>query len=34
MGAGYYPVRGGASRYTVLRRVGDVTHLDDIVSEI
>src|SRR5215210_843621 len=27
-------IRGGASRYTVLRRVGDVTHLDDIVSEI
>jgi 2,3-bisphosphoglycerate-dependent phosphoglycerate mutase len=27
-------IRGGASRYTVLRRVGDVTHLDGIVSEI
>ena len=25
---------GGASRYAVLRRVGDVKHLDDIVSEI
>ena len=27
-------VRGGASRYAVLRRVGDVSHLDDLVSEI
>ena len=27
-------VQGGASRYAVLRRVGDVTHLDGIVSEI
>jgi broad specificity phosphatase PhoE len=27
-------VRGGASRYAVLRRVGDVAHLDGIVSEI
>jgi 2,3-bisphosphoglycerate-dependent phosphoglycerate mutase len=27
-------IRGGASRYTVLRRVGDVTHLGDLVSEI
>ena len=27
-------IKGGASRYTVLRRVGDVTHLDGIVSEI
>ena len=27
-------VRGGAPRYAVLRRVGDVTHLGDLVSEI
>jgi probable phosphoglycerate mutase len=27
-------IRGGASRYTVVRRVGDVTHLGDLVSEI
>ena len=27
-------IRGGASRYAVLRRVGDVTHLGDLVSEI
>jgi 2,3-bisphosphoglycerate-dependent phosphoglycerate mutase len=27
-------IQGGASRYAVLRRVGDVTHLEDNVSEI
>lgn len=27
-------VRGGASRYTVLQRIGDVAHLGDLVSEI
>ena len=27
-------IQGGAPRYAVLRRVGDVTHLDDLVSEI
>jgi broad specificity phosphatase PhoE len=27
-------IRGGASRYAVLRRVGDATHLGDLISEI
>jgi broad specificity phosphatase PhoE len=27
-------IRGGAPRYSVMQRIGDVTHLDGIVSEI